>query len=148
MKLSTRCRYGLRALVDLAAHMQSGPVPLGQIATRQGISLKYLEQDFSLLRKKGFVRSVKGAQGGYILDRDPATTTVLEIVRTLEGDQGLVDRPADDELAQATPIRRCLETNVWQPLNDQIDQTLVAITLQELLQADMLGDDAEPMYYI
>jgi Rrf2 family protein len=135
-------------LADLAAHWQAGPVPLGQIAARQGISLKYLEQDFSLLRRKGFVRSVKGAQGGYVLDRDPATTTVLEIVRTLEGDQGLVDRLADDDLALATPIRRCLEAIVWQPLNEQIDQTLAVITLQDLLQADLLGDDTEPMYYI
>ena len=148
MKLSTRCRYGLRALADLAAHKQAGPVPLSQIAARQGISLKYLEQDFSLLRRKGFVRSVKGAQGGYVLDRDPATTTVLEIVRTLEGDQGLVDQLADEDLAQATPIRRCLEAIVWQPLNEQIDQTLAVITLQDLLQADLLGDDPEPMYYI
>lgn len=100
------------------------------------------------MRKKGFVRSVKGAQGGYILDRDPATTTVLEIVRTLEGDQGLVDRPADEDLVHTTPIRRCLDAHVWQPLNDQIDQTLGVITLMDLLQADMLGDDAEPMYYI
>ena len=148
MKLSTRCRYGLRALADLAAHIDGGPVPLGQIAARQDISLKYLEQDFSLLRKKGFVRSVKGAQGGYILARSPATTTVLEVVRILDGDQGLVDRPPDDELAQSTPIRRCLEEQVWQPLNAQIDQTLGMITLEDLIREDLLGTESEPMYYI
>ena len=118
------------------------------ISGKLGISKIYLEQAFSLLKRGGLVASVKGAQGGYILARSPATTTVLEVVRILEGDQGLVDRPPDDELAQATPIRRCLEEQVWQPLNAQIDQTLGMITLEDLIREDLLGTESEPMYYI
>ena len=85
MRFSTKGRYGLRAMIDLAVYAKAGQVALNSIAERQGISLNYLEQVFSALRKAGLVRSIKGAQGGYMLTKNPEYTTAGEIIRVLEG---------------------------------------------------------------
>ena len=85
MKVSTRGRYGLRALVDMTIHSNNAPVSLVQVANRQKISLNYLEQVFGTLRKAGIVVSVKGAGGGYKLARDAESITVKEVLEALEG---------------------------------------------------------------
>ena len=96
MKVSTKGRYGLRAMIDLALYSQNDQVPLVSIAERQDISKSYLEQVFSTLRKAGLVTSIKGAQGGYVLASDPEDITVGMILRALEGDLSVV--PYEDEL--------------------------------------------------
>lgn len=121
MKLSTKSRYGLRALIDLALYSQNGQVALHQIAARQNLSIKYLEQDFATLRKAGLVRSVKGAQGGYVLARPADQIRVGDIVQILEGDLSLVD--LHESSGQQTAIRRFLVETIWQPLGEQIEKT-------------------------
>ena len=91
MKVSTKGRYGLRAMVDLAIHAPEGHVALNAIAKRQDISVNYLEQVFSALRKAGLVKSVKGAQGGYAMAMRPSQMTVGMILRSLEGKLVVVD---------------------------------------------------------
>src|SRR5665647_2603789 len=120
MKLSTKCRYGLRALVDLAVFSENGHVALHEIAGRQEISLKYLEQDFSVLRRAGIVRSVKGAQGGYLLSKSPAEIRISEIVSVLEGDLLLIDITDSDQ----TDIRAFLTRRVWTKVNESVSNSL------------------------
>ena len=84
MRISTRGRYGLRAMVELALAFGQGPVPLKEIATKQGLSEHYLEQLMGSLRKAGIVKSVRGAQGGYQLAKDPAEISTGEVLRVLE----------------------------------------------------------------
>ena len=90
MKLSTKGRYGLRAIVDLASNSQDGAVCISSIAQRQNLSESYLEQLMSLLRKAGIIESVRGAGGGYRLARPPEQISVGEILRALEGDLNFV----------------------------------------------------------
>ena len=85
MKLSTRGRYGLRAMLDIAINQGDGPTTLPSISERQGISVGYLEQLMVPLKKEGLIRSVRGAQGGYLLAREPEKITVGDIIRALEG---------------------------------------------------------------
>ncbi len=146
MKLSTKSRYGLRAVIDLALYSQNGQVALHQIAARQNLSIKYLEQDFATLRKAGLVRSIKGAQGGYILARPADQIRVGDIVRILEGDLSLVD--IQDVSGQQTPIRRFLIATIWQPLSEQIENHLNALSLADLVDQHQLETGQEPMYYI
>src|SRR5665647_557540 len=91
MKVSTKGRYGLRSMIDLAINATEGHVALLYIAERQNISVNYLEQVFSTLRKAGLVKSVKGAQGGYILGDSPSRITIGRILRTLEGNLSIVE---------------------------------------------------------
>ena len=146
MKLSTKSRYGLRALIDLAIHSQNGQVALHQIANRQNLSVKYLEQDFATLRKAGLVRSIKGAQGGYVLARPADQIRVGEIIRILEGDLSLVDM--DDPPEQQTEIRRFLVHKIWQPLSERVAERMNALTLQDLVVHHQVDSGQEPMYFI
>jgi Rrf2 family protein len=146
MKLSTKSRYGLRALIDLALYSQNGQVALHQIAARQNLSIKYLEQDFATLRKAGLVRSVKGAQGGYVLARPADQIRVGDIVQILEGDLSLVD--LHESSGQQTAIRRFLVETIWQPLGEQIEKRLNALTLADLAAQHQLEAGQDPMYYI
>lgn len=91
MKLSTKSRYGLRALVDLAVHSAGEPVLLIHIAHRQNLSVNYLEQFFSLLKKVKIIKSVRGAQGGYMLTKSSEEVSVGEIIRAIEGEILIVD---------------------------------------------------------
>ncbi len=144
MKLSTKCRYGLRALVDLAAYSARGHVALHEIASRQEISLKYLEQDFSVLRRAGIVKSVKGAQGGYLLTKSPSEIKLSEIVSVLEGDLLLIEV----EEPQQTDIRMFLKQAVWDTLNKKVSECLQSITLADLVDDYRQQQMGEGMYYI
>jgi Rrf2 family protein len=146
MKLSTKSRYGLRALIDLAQHGTLGQVALHQIAQRQSLSIKYLEQDFAALRKAGLVRSVKGAQGGYVLARPAEQIRVGEILRVLEGDLSLVDE--SDAMDRPSQVRHFLVSRVWQPLSQRIEEQMNALTLADLVSQHLQDEGQEPMYYI
>jgi Rrf2 family protein len=144
MKLSTKCRYGLRALVDLAVYSERGHVALHEIADRQGISLKYLEQDFSVLRRAGVVKSVKGAQGGYLLAKAPSEIRLSNIVSILEGDLLLIEI---DESAQ-TDIRAFLNHGLWADVNRNVSESLNSIYLSDLVDDYRTQQSCEGMYYI
>jgi len=97
MKISTRGRYGVRLLIDLAEHADQNHVPLAQVAERQKVSARYLEQVAVILKRAGYIRSIKGASGGYALARNPADIVIGDVLRTLEGDMLVVDNPRPGE---------------------------------------------------
>lgn len=147
MKLSTKGRYGLRAMLDLAINSAGDHVSLYNIAERQGISENYLEQVFSALRKAGLVKSVKGAQGGYILAEQPSKTTVGSILRVLEGDLAVVDE--EREVAAGNLVIQCIKEKVWGRMNESLNRVVDSITLEDLLldYRKMEGVNNE-MYFI
>lgn len=133
MKLSTKGRYGLRALLDLAIYSEKGPVSISSIASRQQISERYLEQLVAKLKKAGMVRSIRGAQGGYELARDPGDISVGDILRTLEGSLQAVECPGLREDQGCEDADFCVTKYVWQRINDSITQAVDEITLEQLI---------------
>ncbi len=130
MKVSTRGRYGLRAMLDLAEHQNSAPIPLRKIAERQSISIQYLEQIFVALRRSGLVRSVRGAQGGYELDKEADDIYVGDIVEILEGPVAPVDCLVKDDNCQQQDD--CITRDVWQMVQESIEDVLYSMTLNDL----------------
>lgn len=142
MKISTKGRYGLRALVDLAINSKGEKVILKQIAERQNISEPYLEQVFSTLRKAGIVNSQKGAQGGYSIAKDIGDIKVADILRTLEGELFTI---GDAENVVEEKIREL----VWQSISDSINQCVNKITLEDLvIECKKAIELKTPMFYI
>ena len=133
MNISTKGRYGLRAMVDIAVHSLGDYIPLKVIAERQAISENYLEQVFSVLRKAKLVKSARGSQGGYTLSKVASKITVGEVLRILEGDLSI---NGDDDVAPGLDktIKVCINTMVWQNVNEQINKVVDAITLQDLVE--------------
>lgn len=147
MRISTKGRYGLQALLDLALHSDGTQVPLLNIAQRQNISTNYLEQVFSLLRKAKLVNSVKGAQGGYILADSPAHIRVGTVLRALEGDLKVVDDDVGNDPNDRENLQTCIRTYVWDKINAGIDAVVDSITLEDLMD-DFRGINDAPMFYI
>ena len=144
MKISTRGRYGVRLLIDLAEHTAEGHVSLASAAERQNISIRYLEQVAVILRRSGFIRSVKGASGGYSLAKKPEDIVIGEVLRTLEGDMLVVDPPLPN--AKESKLQRCIRTTVFDRLNDRIASVIDRRNL-----ASMTGTadpDESYMYFI
>ena len=131
MKISTRGRYGLRAMIDLAVNQRSKAIPLREISERQNISEQYLEQLFASLRKAGLVNSVRGAHGGYVLNYKPEKITVGDIIRTLEGPIAPVDCVLEKS-EECKMIDSCVTKEVWDKIKDNINEVLDSITLDEL----------------
>ncbi|MCI5648514.1 MAG: Rrf2 family transcriptional regulator [Fusicatenibacter sp.] len=134
MKLSTKGRYGLRALIDLASHDSEGAVSIQSISERQGISESYLEQLVRPLRKAGLIESVRGAGGGYVLAKPADSISVGDILRTLEGSLDAVTCPANQENGNCEEADFCVTRFVWQRINDSITNTVDAISLGELVR--------------
>lgn len=132
MKLSTKGRYGLRALIDLAMNSETEAVPISSIAARQGISECYLEQLFGKLRKSGLVVSLRGAQGGYRLAKPAADISVGDILRSLEGNLEAVECPGLKEESGCQGSDLCVTKFVWQRINDSITKAVDEIKLDQL----------------
>lgn len=144
MKLSKKSRYGLIALVDLSVNSKSGHVALSSIAEKNHISQQYLEQVFASLRRAGIIRSVKGPQGGYLLNKNPEKITVSEILEALEGSYLL-----DKESGSAGEISFIIQTMVIEELNRQAQGFLSNLTLADLEKEYFLQNPyGEDMYYI
>lgn len=131
MKISTRGRYALILMLDLANHNRGVPVPLKETAKRQQISEKYLEQIISSLKKAGYVKSLRGAQGGYMLAREPQTYTVGSILRLTEGSMKPV-ACLEDEPNQCSRAGECVTLHLWKMLDEAIEGVLDKVTLQDL----------------
>jgi Rrf2 family protein len=131
MKLSTKGRYGLRALADLALHSGGQPVALMTIAKRQHLSDGYLESMFGALRRAGLVRSVKGAGGGYVLAREASAISVGEVLHVLEGDLSIVDQ--DERAQQEMSLRGCIKSFVWDEVSQKISGVVDTLTLEDLV---------------
>ncbi len=134
MKLSTKGRYGLRAVLDLAVHTDDEAVALSQIAERQGISMNYLEQLIAKLKKSGIVNGIRGAQGGYVLTRPAEEISVGDILRALEGDLNPVD--CSEVNKGDSPCHNsdsCVTKYVWKRISDSINDAVDGIMLSELV---------------
>lgn len=139
MRLSTRSRYGVRAMLDLALHASAAPVFVKDIARRQNISRRYLEHLMLSLKKAGLVRSRYGAKGGYALAKDPAAVRVREIVEALEGALAPVECLENARACGRTPT--CATRVLWMRLYRNMTQVLDGMTLAELasLQREKSG---------
>ncbi|AEV31012.1 rrf2 family protein, putative transcriptional regulator [Sphaerochaeta pleomorpha str. Grapes] len=131
MKISTRGRYGLRLLVDLAENDCNRPIALSQVACRQDLSEKYLQQVALLLTRAGFLISTKGSGGGYLLKNDPSEIVVYDVLSLLEGGLDFSEPPADAD----TAIRRCLHTHFYQPLDEHLAQIFKGMTLSDIVRS-------------
>jgi Rrf2 family transcriptional regulator, cysteine metabolism repressor len=147
MKISTKGRYGLRAMIDLAVYSKDNQVTLSSIAQRQGISISYLEQVFSILRKSNLVRSIKGAQGGYVLNRKPEEIKVGKILRVLEGELSVIDlnKISNNE----SKIQVCIREKVWEKMNERLNELIDNMTLEDLVKNYRKNNGLiQIMYYI
>ncbi len=131
MKLSSKGRYAVTAMLDLAFHSKKGPVPLAEISERQDISLSYLEQLFSKLRRTNLVASVRGPGGGYTLNREPENLFVGEIIQAVNEN---IDATKCSGKSDCKGGEKCLTHNLWENLSDRISDFLNQISLQELMQ--------------
>ncbi len=132
MKISTKGHYGVQAMFDLAQHYGQGPVSLKSVAERQDLSEHYLEQLAAVLRRAGLVKSVRGAQGGYILARAPADIKVGDIIRVLEGPIAPVECVDGTEQEQCLKAEFCIARNVWEKVRISIEDVLDSITLADM----------------
>lgn len=149
MKLSTKGRYGLKAMFDLAIYYGEGPITLKSIAERQLISDHYLEQLIAGLRKAGLVKSVRGAQGGYMLSDSPSKITVGDIIRVLEGPLGPSDCVLEDEPSVCDRADCCVTRVVWEKIRQSISDVIDSITLQNMLDDyEKIGKKDNYMYHI
>ncbi|WP_054873426.1 RrF2 family transcriptional regulator [Oxobacter pfennigii] len=147
MKISTKGRYGLRAMLDLAVNSLGDQVALKSIAQRQGISENYLEQVFSSLRKAGLVKSIKGAQGGYILGKSSSDITIGEILRTLEGSLSIIDDKSKSNTEDK--FEYIISSNVWEKVDSCIDDIVNSVKLEDLvIEYKKITDNSSFIYYI
>lgn len=133
MKLSTKGRYGLRAMIDIAINGKDGQISIKNIAERQNISESYLEQIIAVLKKKGFVKSCRGAQGGYHLNIEPKNISVGDILRALEGNLDPVECSVINDAILCEDSELCVTKYVWKKISDSINQVVDNITLEDLV---------------
>lgn len=131
MKISTKGRYALRLMIDLAMMESAEPISLRDVAARQGLSDKYLEQIVTPLSRAGLVRSVRGAGGGYLLTRKPEDYTVGDILRPLEGDLAPVECATDAGFCDR--CSECVTVELWREIHHAISQVVDNITLADMV---------------
>lgn len=140
MKISTKGRYALRLMLDLAMHGAGKPVSLRDVSERQSISEKYLEQIVTPLSRAGLVRSVRGAGGGYLLTRLPGEYTVGDILRPLEGDLAPVECATDTQFCHR--CGECVTVALWQEIHKAVSQVVDNITLADMVERQKQMDGA------
>ena len=129
MKLTTKGRYAIIAMVDLAINSQLNPAPLKDISTRQSISLSYLEQLFSKLRQSGLVKSIRGPGGGYLLKKDPSSLNLLDIITAVDEK---IDQTQCGGAMNCINDKPCLPHFIWTDLNSKINEYMREITLSDI----------------
>jgi Rrf2 family iron-sulfur cluster assembly transcriptional regulator len=134
LKLSTKGRYGLRALIDLARYSELEPVSISCIAERQNLSERYLEQLMSLLKKAGLVQSIRGAGGGYVLAKDAGEISVGDVLRALEGSLEPVECAGYGSGEECAASGECVTKYVWKRINESIRRTVDEIKLDTLVE--------------
>lgn len=147
MRLTTKCRYGTRAMIEIGKAYGRGSVRLNQIAEKQGISAKYLVHLLASLRTAGLVKAVRGARGGYLIDRAPSKIKLSEIFRALEGSPAPLE--CVDDPTACPKSKLCVARDLWVRLTDAIRAVLEATTLQDLINQQKEKEQARKgMYYI
>ncbi len=132
MRFSTKGCYGARAMLDLALNFANDPILLKDIARRQEVSEKYLEHLVSALRKRGLVRSIRGARGGYLLAKPPSEIRLSEIMEIMEGSMAPVDCVDDPRVCHRANL--CVTRDIWAKVKEAIDNILESITLQDMVE--------------
>lgn len=131
MQISTKGHYGLLSLIDVALNQAHGPVTLNDIAMRQSLSVKYLWQVLNPLKASGFLKTTRGAKGGYVLARQPENITMLDVLTTLEGPISILKCVTHEE--SCPRVRSCVGRTVWADVNQTIEKVLADTTLAKLL---------------
>ena len=134
MKLSTKGKYGVRAVYEVARNYGKGPITIKEIADRQGISISYLEQILNKLGRAGLIESVRGPLGGYLLARKPSDLTIGDVVRALEGPIALSHCLEPGESADCIQADDCAARMVWEKVGAKIEAALDSISFHDLLQ--------------
>lgn len=132
MKLSTKGKYGLKAMFELAISSENKPVSLKHIAKQQNISDQYLEQIFSMLKKAKLVKSIRGAQGGYLLAKEASKITVADILKVLEGNMAFTECLLDEDLCENSNV--CSTKYVWARIKNAIEEVTMSISLQDMVE--------------
>lgn len=145
MKLSTKGKYGVRAVFEIALHYGKGPMTIKEIAERQGISFSYLEQILHRLCKAGVIESVRGPAGGYLLERRPAELTIGDVVRVLEGPIALSHCLEPGESVDCHQTDDCVARMVWAKVGAKIEEALDSISFEDLLQRQHMQKSSVPL---
>ena len=146
MKVSTKGDYGVRALVELAHHYGQGPVQSAEIAARQQVPETYLDQLLTILRRAGFIRSVRGPQGGHALIRDPKEVRLSEVMTALEG--SLAPIACVDDPEACTRTGGCVQREVWEQVRDATLQILENVSIGDLAEKERQYSHNGGRYYI
>ena len=141
MNISTKGRYALRLMLDIAVYGADKNVSIRDTAKRQNISVKYLEQIVSVLVRVGYLKSIRGAQGGYRLSKKPADYTVGDILRITEGSLAPV-ACLEDEVNQCPRVEQCPIVSVWEGLYNTINNYVDSITLEDMINENMKGNSS------
>ena len=146
MKISTKGRYGLRVMLELALRDGSGPVIMREIADSQGISRKYLHSLLGSLKAAGLVRAIRGSGGGYLLAKPPSNIRASEVLLSLEGPFAPVDCVGDSSICDRVDI--CVTREIWQEIGEAIERILAGITLEQLAARQNAKLSQRSMYHI
>jgi Rrf2 family cysteine metabolism transcriptional repressor len=145
MKVSTKGRYGTRAMLDIALHSEDGLVHLKDVAERQEVSRKYLEQLIARLEASGLLRTIRGVGGGVALNRAPSEITVLDILHSLEGSTPLVDCVIRPELCSRSA--NCSARDLWSELGGAVSKFLGSVTLEDLCERQKAREEPAALTY-
>ena len=147
MKISTKIRYGTRAMLELASHYGEGPIELKEIAKRESISVKYLEQVIVPLRTAGLVKSVRGSKGGYSLAKPPSEICLNDLIEILEGPLNLIECLNDSKICQRIPT--CVTRDIWKEVSEAIQGIFHSVTLEDMVNRRKEKEGRiPPMYQI
>jgi Rrf2 family transcriptional regulator, cysteine metabolism repressor len=142
MKISTKGRYGTRAMIDIGENHDKGPVSLRELADRQGLSMKYMEQIIPALKAAGLVHSTRGARGGYVLAKPPRDISLEEIIQALEGPWSLVDCLEDKNICPRSD--ECVTYDIWNHLHEAIHRVLQSTTLEDMIAMNRKKQKKDP----
>ena len=147
MKISTKIRYGARAMLELACRYGEGPIELKEIARKEDISIKYLEQVINPLRAAGLVKAIRGSKGGYALAKPPSAICLYDVVETLEGPLNLLECLRDPKACQKVPS--CVTRDIWKEVSDAISKVFYSVTLEDMVNRKKEKEGRDfPMYQI
>jgi Rrf2 family protein len=147
MKISAKIRYGARAMLELASHYGEGPIELKEIAKKEDISIKYLEQVINPLRSNGLVKAIRGSKGGYSLAKPPSEICLYDVIETLEGPLKLIECLSDSKACQKVPS--CVTREIWKEVSDAISKIFYSVTLEDMVNRKKEKEGLHsPMYQI
>src|SRR3970040_3142276 len=147
MKFSVKSEYAVTSFLDLAGHADKGPVHVKSIASRQSIPVRFLEQVMAALKKAGIVESIRGAQGGYVLSRDPKTINIAQIVEAIEGPITPMDHPAGIQEYRHLHMNGYIIKGVWEEVRKAISNVLSTVSIEDMCQRKR-AQERTVMYHI